>query len=92
MALDLVTPPAIEMSPGKLIDTAGTMSRRLAGGYRRIDGYERYDGHASPTAQSYWILNVSVTGSVAVGNTFFGATSGATGVVLAIDSLDLVVG
>jgi len=87
--LDLVT-PAIEMPPGKVIDSIN-FETAISGGYRRINGYERYDGHASPTANPYWILPANITGTVAVGNTVVGATSAATANVLAVVSGYLVV-
>jgi hypothetical protein len=80
--LDLVT-PAISISPGCVIDSQN-YEPDIAGKYRRIDGYERYDGHSSPTASSYWIVPVTITGTVAVGNTITGGSSSATGVVLGI--------
>ena len=50
-------------------------------GYRRIDGYERFDGQNSPSDASYWILYFDA-GDIAepeVGGTVEGATSGAKG-------------
>jgi hypothetical protein len=79
--LDLVT-PAIAINPGKLIDSQN-YEPAIAGGYRRIDGYERYDGQASPTGKSYYLVYVTLSATVSVGNTITGATSGATGIVLA---------
>ena len=79
--LDLVT-PAIAVNPGKLIDSQN-YEPAIAGGYRRIDGYERYDGQASPTGKSYYLVYVTLSATVSVGNTITGATSGATGIVLA---------
>lgn len=55
-------------------------------GYRDIKGYERFDGRASPSSASFTILDVTVTGVVAVGNTVTGAITGATGVVIAMDA------
>jgi hypothetical protein len=86
--LDLVT-PAISINPGKVID-AQNYEPAIGGGYRRIDGYERFDGRASPTAADYWVINATITGTLAVGNTITGATSGATGVVLFIAPTYLV--
>lgn len=80
--LDLVT-PAIALNPGKVID-AQNYEPAIGGGYRRISGYERFDGRASPTAANYTMLPVTVTGTIAVGNTVTGVTSAATGVVLAV--------
>jgi hypothetical protein len=88
--LDLVT-PAISINPGKVID-AQNYEPAIGGGYRRIDGYERFDGRASPTAADYWIINATITGTLVVGNTVTGATSAATGVVLGIFTGYLVLG
>lgn len=52
-------------------------------GYRRVDGYERYDGQPKPSAASYWILDFDA-GDVTtplVDSLVVGATSGATGKV-----------
>jgi hypothetical protein len=81
--LDLTT-PALQIPPGKLID-ALNYEPALTGGYRRMYGYERFDGHPSPSAQDYWNMVVAVTGSIAVGATVTGATSGATAVVLQVN-------
>ncbi len=78
--LDLMS-PAISIAPGMVISSQN-YEPAISAGYRRIDGYEAFDGRASPTAASYWILNTALTGSVVVGNTVTGSTSGATGVVL----------
>lgn len=86
--LDLVT-PAIALNPGKVID-AQNYEPAIGGGYRRISGYERFDGRASPSAAAYTMLPVTVTGTIAVGNTVTGATSATTGVVLAVVSGNLV--
>lgn len=88
--LDLVT-PAIAINPGSVIDSQN-YEPAIGGGYRRVDGFEAFDGHASPTAAAYTLLPVVVTGTVAVGNTVTGATSAATGVVLAVITGNLVLG
>lgn len=82
--LDLVT-PRIRLSPGRVFD-AQNYEPLPVGGYRRINGYERYDGHTSPTSASYWALAAFITGTVSAGDTLTGATSGATGVVLGTSS------
>jgi hypothetical protein len=89
--LDLMTPP-IAVAPGRVSD-AQNYEPQIEGGYRRIDGYERFDGRTSPTSASYWIANYTA-GAVAatVGGTITGATSGATARVLGIFSGYLVVG
>lgn len=87
--LDLTT-PAISINPGLVFD-AQNYEPEISGGYRRIDGYERYDGQPSPSAASYWWMAASVVG-VVVGNTVTGGTSGATGKVLAVGTGFLVLG
>ncbi|NCC53499.1 MAG: hypothetical protein EOM20_20130, partial [Spartobacteria bacterium] len=70
--------PALVVRPGSLLAgmnyEAGTH-----GGYSRIDGYERYSGQPSPSDATY--TQMTATGTVTVGQTVTGVTSGATGVV-----------
>lgn len=70
--------PALSVSPGSLL-ACSNYEANTNGGYRRIDGYERYSGQASPSDAVYSLC--VATGTVAVGNTIVGVTSGATGVV-----------
>lgn len=63
----------------------------ITGGYSRIGGYERYDGHARPSDAVYVVLTCTITGAVAVGDTVTGATSGATGKVIARTGSDVVI-
>lgn len=88
--LDQVT-PAISKKPGRVID-AQNYEPETSGGYRRINGYERFDGHASPTDTSYWILPVTLIGSISVGATITGAVSGATAKVLVVVGTNVIVG
>lgn len=88
--LDLQT-PAIAMPAGRCID-AQNYEPEISGGYRRIDGFERFDGRASPTDANYWLIPVVISGAVSVGNTITGQTSAATAKVLQINSDELVVG
>ncbi len=78
--LDLVS-PSIAMNPGRLI--GGQNYEPEARGYRRVFGYERYDGQPKPSKASYWVLGFDA-GSAAIseGDTVTGATSGATGKAL----------
>lgn len=78
--LDLIT-PAIAQKPGSAIGALNYEA--AANGYRRVDGYERFDGHVSPTDAPYYELDFT-TGSAAfaLGDTITGATSGATGKAL----------
>lgn len=78
--LDLVT-PAVAKPPGFCI---GAKNYEPApDGYRRMGGYERFDGRPKPSAQTYYKLNVDgVVGTIAAGDTVTGATSGATGIAV----------
>lgn len=82
--LDLQT-PAIVIPPGVCSD-AQNYEQAQGGGYARIRGYERYDGQALPSSKSYWLLSITLSGAIAVGNTVTGATSAATGVVLYVNA------
>lgn len=56
----------------------------VTGGYSRIAGYERYDGQAKPSDAVFKTISVVSFATVpTVGTTVSGATSGATGVVIA---------
>lgn len=87
--LDLIT-PAITLKAGRCIDAQNY--EPVNGVYRRIYGYECYDGHASPTAASYWILSVNQTGTITVGTTLTGALSASTGKVLAQFGSNVILG
>jgi hypothetical protein len=78
--LDLES-PALSISPGALFTTLNYEAGTL-GGYRRIDGYERYSGQPSPSAATYYKCDVTLTETVSVGDTITGVTSGATGLVI----------
>ena len=77
--LDLVTPP-ISRSPGAAI--GGYNYEPRPEGYRRVAGFERYDGRPLASSASYWTLVFTGgTAAIAVGNTVT-AAGGAAGVVL----------
>lgn len=86
--LDLLTPP-ISVSPGKCFD-AQNYEPEISGGYRRIDGYERYDGHASPSSANYWTLTYAVGVAPVVGTTVTGPSG--SGKVLQVNTGFLVLG
>lgn len=81
--------PALSINPGMLID-ARNYEPQATGGYGRIAGMERFDGRTSPSSAAYWLLGVTITGTIAVGNTVTGVTSGKTGVVLKVNAAELV--
>jgi len=87
--LDLVSPP-LTIDAGKCISINNYECNAL-GGYRRIDGYERFDGRPSPSAQSYYYCPCTFVGAVTVGQTITGATSAATGKVLQVESNYLII-
>lgn len=78
-----VASPMVAIPPG-FVRSAVNVEEDINGGYASIMGYERYDGHASPSNAVYYALTFSVQGTVAVGDTITGATSAATGKVIAI--------
>jgi hypothetical protein len=83
--LDLVTPP-IQRPPGAAI--AGQNYEPRPEGYRRIKGYERFDGRPLASAASYWKLAFAAGSAAFVaGQIVTGATSGATGEVLTAPTL-----
>lgn len=73
----------LTLAPGRVVQ-AQNFEAAIKGGYRRISGYERLDGRTSPSDGAYAILNVTITGSFAAGNTITGVTSAATAVVLEV--------
>jgi hypothetical protein len=87
--LDQVT-PTLTLPPG-FARRAANFECNVSGGYTRIAGYERFDGRPSPSAALYNILTCTVTGTIAVGNTVTGATSAATGKVIARSGSDVVI-
>lgn len=83
--LDLKT-PRLMVPPGRA-RIAQNYIGVIGGGYRRIGGYEAYDGQSKPSYQTYEIIyaaTVFTGGGLAVGDTINGQTSGATGKVIEI--------
>lgn len=80
--LDLVT-PSVAIPEGRAI--AALNHECEARGYRRVEGYERFDGQPKPSKASYWILTFDAGSTeIAVDDVVTGGTSGATGIVLAV--------
>lgn len=86
---DYVTPPAL--IPAGYVRESINVEEDINGGYATLQGYERYDGQASPSNASYAALPFTVAGTVAIGDTITGATSGATAVVIAITATQFIV-
>jgi hypothetical protein len=87
--VDQVT-PTLSLPPG-FARRAANFECSVTGGYTRIAGYERYDGHASPSAALYAIFNCTLTSPVSVGNTIVGQSSAATGKVIAVNGSQIVI-
>lgn len=82
--LDFVT-PQVEMPDGKMIAGAN-YEPWINGGYRRVRGFERFDGRPAPSDSTWVKVCLADIGSYEVGDTITGDTSGATGVIAAIES------
>ena len=78
-----LTDPALSQRPGNLL-FGKNYEVYPEGGYRRIDGFERYDGRAKPSEAVYSILAFG-TGNATIADTatITGATSGATAELIA---------
>jgi len=80
---EILTDPALSQPPGSLL-FGKNYEVYPEGGYRRIDGYERYDGRTKPSESLYWIIEFD-NGTTAGVDTdvITGATSGATAELIA---------
>ena len=58
----------------------------LMGGYRKMLGYERYDGQRSPSEHSYHLVQVDDASLETVGTTFTASISGTVGYIISIDT------
>ena len=78
--LDQVT-PSLRLQPGAVRDGVNFECAQ-SGGYSRIVGYERVDGHTAPSTASYQLIQVaSFTHVPTVGQVVTQATSGAYGTI-----------
>ena len=82
--LDLVS-PALQLKPGTCIDACNFVPE-TSGGYKRVGGYERFDGRPKPSEADYWILTVAPTAPIVIGDTLTGGTSSVTAKVLSLFS------
>ena len=91
--LDYISSP-LTIDPGRLWRALNVEPAEA--GYRRIAGYERFDGRPSPSDAAYWILGrgdlVTNQTDPDVGDTITGGTSAATGVLLEIVGNEYVLG
>ena len=80
--------PQIVLAAGNVLFTKNYEALQ-GGGYRRIDGYERFDGGASPSDAVYYKLPFTAgvgLAAPAVGSTVTGGTSGVTSYLLAVET------
>ena len=81
--LDLVTPTLLLKSG--VMRNSINFECNVSGGYNKISGYFRYDGHTNPATATYIALWFGTLSYVpAVGDTVTDTTSSATGVVSAV--------
>jgi hypothetical protein len=78
------------VKPGELLGCLN-YEPGVRGGYRRWDGYERMDGHPSPSLTSFMSVGVGVGFAPPVGATLTESGSGATGQVCYVDSINNVI-
>lgn len=84
------TSPPLTMPPGFAVD-AINWECDINGGYSRIKGYERYDGHAQPSDALLYTIPTSTAGAWNVGDTITGGSSGATATYIATTASGLIV-
>lgn len=80
--LDLITP--YMNLPAGVVRSAVNFECSPTGGYTRVSGYERFDGRPSPSDALILLLTVSGNTLPLTGQTVTGATSGATGRLIAV--------
>jgi hypothetical protein len=81
-SLDIVS-PVLDRAPGTA-SVAINFEPDLNGGFRRVDGYERFDGQAAPSAATWWAVELSDASDREPGETLT-ATGGASGVIVMIE-------
>ncbi len=80
--LDIVT-PALSVKPGRAIAMIN-FEPWYQGGYRRIPGYERFDGRPKPSDATFTGFEVSDVSSLTLRDTITGDVSGTTGILIGI--------
>ena len=80
--LDLVS-SALTVKPGRCLAMVN-FEPGIAGGYRRCDGFERFDGRPKPSDATFIGFEIDDGTYLTEGETITGGTSGATGTVVAI--------
>jgi len=78
-----VTTPALSVKPGRAL-ALNNYEPWFNGGYRRIAGFERFDGRDKPSEQTFTGFDVSDASSLTLGDTVTDDVSAATGTVIGI--------
>lgn len=88
--LDLSSMPSM-VKNGRLI-SAINFEPGTNGGYQKMQGVERFDGHARPSDATYYVVTCTITGSVAVNDTITGVSSAAAGkIIVAPSATELII-
>ena len=74
--------PRFSVPPG-MARTAQNFECAVDGGYAMSQGYERFDGRSRPSDALHWQVSAGIIGAFSVGDTLTGATSAATGKIIA---------
>lgn len=82
--LNLMDPPS-EVLPGQLLGCLN-YEPGVRGGYRRCDGYERIDGHPSPSDSPFTVVPTTTAYAPAPGVVVTESGSGATGITAYVDT------
>ena len=87
--LDVVT-PALSVNPGRALAMVN-FEPYFSGGYKRCDGFERFDGRPRPSDATFTGFDIDDGTYLNEGDSITGDTSGATGVVVAISENSIAV-
>lgn len=87
--LDQETPPL--SLPSGFLRAVQNFECDVNGGYSTVTGYERYDGRTAPSAGIASVIDITLTGTIAVGDTVTGSAIGATAVVIVSNPTFIVV-
>lgn len=85
---DLVT-PMLQLKNGYARE-AQNFELDINGGYRRVLGYERYDGQSRPSDQTYAVLTIALSGSLTVGQVLTDNATTSFGTVIALASSNTI--
>jgi len=81
--------PQWQTAPGSARSSLN-MEISINGGFRTHAGYERFDGQAKPSDAPYILLPTNITGEFSLGDTVTQLVSGATGLVIVVNSDEIV--